>query len=121
MDSGRGYLPQIPDRGQYVHSSHRSEVEEVGLCHKGPLELAEHINKTSICPTEGEEMTHRMIRGRPWTPEEDVLLRDLAAIGKNVRAIANEMNRSEAGVRKRAKETAVNIVNARRLKARPME
>jgi DNA-binding NarL/FixJ family response regulator len=66
-------------------------------------------------------MIHRMIRGRPWTPEEDVLLRDLAAIGKNVRAIANEMNRSEAGVRKRAKETAVNIVNARRLKARPME
>jgi hypothetical protein len=66
-------------------------------------------------------MTHRMIRGRPWTPEEDVFLRDLAAIGKNVCAIANEMNRSEAGVRKRAKETAVNIVNGRRQKARPME
>jgi hypothetical protein len=46
-------------------------------------------------------MTRRMIRGRPWTPEEDVLLRGLAAIGRNVCAIANEMNRSEAGVRKR--------------------
>ena len=61
-------------------------------------------------------MTHRMIRGRLWTPEED-LLRDLATAGKNVRTIANEMNRSKSGVRMHAKETGVNIVNARRLKA----
>jgi hypothetical protein len=35
------------------------------------------------------------VRGRPWTQQEDVLLRELAAAGKSVLAIAVEMNRSE--------------------------
>jgi hypothetical protein len=62
-----------------------------------------------------------MIRGRPWTPQEDVLLRDLAAAGKNVRAISNEMNRSESGIRKRANEAGVNIVTRAPAGGQPLE
>jgi hypothetical protein len=59
MDPGRGCPPQVPDRGQYVPSSHRSEVEEVGLRHKSPRELIEHTDETGMGPAEGEEMTEQ--------------------------------------------------------------
>jgi hypothetical protein len=62
MDPGRGCPPQIPDRGQYLRSSHRSEVEEVGLCHKGPRGHTEHIDKTGICSAEGEEMSGGIVK-----------------------------------------------------------
>jgi hypothetical protein len=57
MDPGRGCPPQIPFRGQYVRSSHRSEVEEVGPSHKGPRSGTEHIDETGTGRAQGEEMT----------------------------------------------------------------
>jgi hypothetical protein len=54
MDPGRGCPAQIPDRGQYVRSSHRSEVEEVGSSHMGPREHTEHIDETGAGRAEGE-------------------------------------------------------------------
>jgi hypothetical protein len=55
MDPGRGCPAQIPDRGQYVHSSHRGEVEEVGRSHKVPREHTGHTDKTGTGRAEGEE------------------------------------------------------------------
>jgi hypothetical protein len=40
-----------------IPSSHRSEVEEVGLCHKGPREHTAHIDETGTGRAQGEEMT----------------------------------------------------------------
>ena len=48
---------QVPDRGQYVPSSHRSEVEEVDLCHKGPREHTAHTDETGTGRAQDEEMT----------------------------------------------------------------
>jgi hypothetical protein len=42
---------------QYVHSSHRSEVEEVGPSHKGPRSGTEPIDETGTGRAQGEEMT----------------------------------------------------------------
>jgi hypothetical protein len=53
MDPGRGCPAQIFGRGQHVHSSHRSEVEEVGPSHKVPREHAEHTDKTGTGRAEG--------------------------------------------------------------------
>jgi hypothetical protein len=50
------------------------------------------------------------VSGRPWTSQDDVLLRDLAAAGKHVVTIAVEMNRSESVIRKRAKDSDLEIV-----------
>jgi hypothetical protein len=61
---------------------------------------------------QGEEMTRR-VGGRPWIPEEDVILRELAAGGKHVFAIAVAMNRSEAVIRRRAKEESIKIAKVR--------
>jgi C4-dicarboxylate-specific signal transduction histidine kinase len=49
---------------------------------------------------EGEEMS--VLRARPWTSHEDIVLQRLAAAGKYVAAIATEMNRSEAAIRSHA-------------------
>jgi hypothetical protein len=57
MDPGRGCPAQIPDRGQYVRSSHRSDVEEVGPSHKVPREHTERIDETGTGRAEGEEMS----------------------------------------------------------------
>jgi HJR/Mrr/RecB family endonuclease len=38
----------------------------------------------------------------PWTPEEEDFLRELALSGKYAAAIAVQMKRSEAAIRKRA-------------------
>jgi hypothetical protein len=46
-------MPGSLGRGQHVHSSHRSEVEEVGPSHKVPREHAEHTNKTGTGLAEG--------------------------------------------------------------------
>jgi hypothetical protein len=50
------------------------------------------------------------VTGRPWTPSDDVTLRELAAAGKHVVTIAVEMRRSEPTIRKKAKEIGVEIV-----------
>jgi hypothetical protein len=47
---------------------------------------------------------------RPWTPSDDVTLRELAGAGKYVITIAVEMNRSEPTIRRKAKEIGVEIV-----------
>jgi DNA-binding NarL/FixJ family response regulator len=48
----------------------------------------------------GEKMS--MLRGRPWTSHEDIVLQRLAAAGKFAAAIAAEMSRSEAAIRRHA-------------------
>jgi len=50
--------------------------------------------------SESEEMS--VLRARPWTSHEDVVLQRLAAAGKYVAAIAAEMARSEAAIRTHA-------------------
>jgi hypothetical protein len=67
------------------------------------------IQKTEI---KAKEMA-RKVGGRPWAPQEDVILRELAAAGKLVFAIAVEMNRSEAVIRRRAKEGGIKIAKFR--------
>ncbi|WP_159008966.1 hypothetical protein [Bradyrhizobium sp. S69] len=49
------------------------------------------------------------VRGRPWTSQDDLLLRNLTAAGKNAFTIAVEMNRSESVIRRRAKESDLKI------------
>jgi hypothetical protein len=56
MDPGRGCPAQIPGRGQYVHSSHRREIEEVGPSHKDLREHTEYTDETGTGRAEGEEM-----------------------------------------------------------------
>jgi hypothetical protein len=75
MDPGRGCPAQIPDRGQYVHSSHRSEVEEVGRRRKDPREHTAHTEETGTGRAEGEEMMATLTK--PWTPEEENKLQEL--------------------------------------------
>jgi hypothetical protein len=60
-----------------------------------------------------------MRRSRPWTSEDDLRLRDLAAAGKYVVDIAAEMNRSESVIRTRAKENDLQI--AKNTRGRPVE
>jgi hypothetical protein len=50
--------------------------------------------------SEGEEMS--VLRARPWTSHEDIVLQRLAAAGKYLAAIATEMTRSEAAIRTHA-------------------
>ena len=52
-----------------------------------------------------------VLRPRPWTSHEDVVLQRLAAAGKHAAAIAAEMNRSELAIRSRAWK--LNILLAR--------
>jgi HJR/Mrr/RecB family endonuclease len=48
---------------------------------------------------------------RPWTPQEDDLLRKLALSGSNITTIAVQIKRSHSAVRNRA--IKLNIVVAR--------
>jgi hypothetical protein len=57
------------------------------------------------------------VGGRPWTAEDDLLLRDLAAAGKFAVTIAIEMNRSESVIRSRAKDIGLEI--AKKAKGKP--
>jgi hypothetical protein len=43
-----------------------------------------------------------VLRARPWTSFEDLVLQELAAAGKHVAMIAAEMTRSETAIRSRA-------------------
>ena len=54
-----------------------------------------------------------------WTPEEDDLLRKLAASGENVANIAKEINRSAGSVRVRAQRLDVKLAKSGRLTACP--
>jgi hypothetical protein len=100
MDPGRGCPAQIPDRGQYVHSSHRSEVEEVGRRRKDPREHTAHTEETGTGRAEGEEMMATLTK--PWTPEEENKLQELILGAKSVEAIAKLLNRTPLAVRRRA-------------------
>jgi hypothetical protein len=52
------------------------------------------------------------VKGRPWTPKEDEVLRRLAAAGMNAQTLAGEMGRSDTKIRKRAKEIEVMLSKA---------
>jgi DNA-binding NarL/FixJ family response regulator len=43
-----------------------------------------------------------VLRARPWTSHEDMVLQRLAAAGKYIATIAAEMTRSEAAIRTHA-------------------
>ena len=47
-------------------------------------------------------MTDPLRRVGPWTPEEDALLRSMAAAGQSVAAIMKPLNRTAKSVRRRA-------------------
>ena len=54
-----------------------------------------------------------MLRARPWTSHEDIVLQRLAAAGKHAAAIAAEMNRSELAIRSRARNLNIMLARAR--------
>jgi hypothetical protein len=43
-----------------------------------------------------------MLRARPWTSHEDLVLQELAVAGESAATIAAEMSRSEAAIRRHA-------------------
>jgi hypothetical protein len=47
-------------------------------------------------------MTDTLRSAGPWRPEEDGLLRSMAAAGESVRAITKQIKRTEPSVRNRA-------------------
>jgi len=49
-----------------------------------------------------------------WTAHEDIVLQRLAAAGKHVAAIAAEMTRSEATIRKRAMRLKITLAKGQR-------
>jgi C4-dicarboxylate-specific signal transduction histidine kinase len=55
-----------------------------------------------------------VLRARPWTSHEDVVLQRLAAVGKYAAGIAVEMNRSESAIRSRAKKLNIALARAQR-------
>ena len=61
----------------------------------------EHSNTSFTA--KGEEMTDTPRRAGPWTPEEDGLLRSMAAAGESVAAIMKPLKRSKASIRNRAR------------------
>jgi hypothetical protein len=61
--------------------------------------------------------TSQLGGGRPWTSDDDVVLRDLASAGKYVVTIAVEMSRSESVIRSRAKGNGLEI--AKKAKGKP--
>ena len=60
---------------------------------------------------EGEEV---MGRRSTWTSKDDDLLRALAASGENSAAIAVRLNRTPAGVRKRAMDLGIKLAGSKR-------
>jgi hypothetical protein len=51
---------------------------------------------------------------RPWTPHEDIVLRQLAEAGKCASVIAVEMNRSESAIRNRATKLYLTLAKVQR-------
>ncbi len=60
---------------------------------------------------EGKEM---MGRRSTWTSKDDDLLRALAASGENSAAIAVRLNRTAAGIRKRATSLGIGLAGSRK-------
>jgi hypothetical protein len=66
-------------------------------------------------------MTDTLLSAGPWTPEEDGLLRSMAAAGESVRAIAKPLKRTEPSVRNRARILQIkfaHVPSGRRPKAK---
>ena len=57
-----------------------------------------------------------VLRARPWTSHEDIVLQKLAASGKHVATIAAEMTRSESTIRGHA--ARLNLTRQRGPKAK---
>jgi hypothetical protein len=55
-----------------------------------------------------------VVGARPWTAQEDMFLRQLAAAGNYAARIAVDMNRSEAAIRKRAAVLSVKLAKVQR-------
>jgi hypothetical protein len=53
-----------------------------------------------------------VLRARPWTSHEDMVLQRLVAAGKFRAAIAAEMTRSESAIRSRAKKLNITLARA---------
>jgi hypothetical protein len=58
-------------------------------------------------------------RGTPWSPQEDILLRDLARSGENLVNIAKHLDRSAGSVRVRASRLNIALTKSGRLSACP--
>jgi hypothetical protein len=56
-------------------------------------------------------MTGPLRRAGPWTPEEDALLRSMAAAGGSVAAITKPLKRSADSVRSRARVLKIKLAS----------
>ena len=55
-----------------------------------------------------------ILRGAgPWTPEEDGLLRSMAAAGESVHAITKPLKRTADSVRRRARTLKIRLASVR--------
>jgi HJR/Mrr/RecB family endonuclease len=52
---------------------------------------------------------------KPWTPQEDDLLRELALSGANIATIASQVKRSQSAVRNRAIKLSILVTRVREL------
>jgi hypothetical protein len=50
--------------------------------------------------------------GSPWTPEEDRLLRSMAAAGESTAAMATRLKRTPEAVRRRARLLKINLARS---------
>jgi hypothetical protein len=58
---------------------------------------------------------------QPWTSEDEVRLRDLAAAGRSAATIAERLKRTEAGIRYKARSLNINlarVANGRKAKGK---
>jgi hypothetical protein len=56
-------------------------------------------------------MTDTLRSAGPWTPEEDSLLRSMAAAGESVHAIMKPLKRTENAVRNRARVLKIKLAS----------
>jgi hypothetical protein len=56
-------------------------------------------------------MTDSLRNVGPWTPEEDALLRSMAAAGESAAAIAKPLKRTAKSVRSRARILKINLAH----------
>jgi hypothetical protein len=56
-------------------------------------------------------MTDSLRSAGPWTPEEDGLLRSMAAAGESVRAITKPLKRTADSVRRRAHTLKIKLAH----------
>jgi hypothetical protein len=55
-----------------------------------------------------------VVASPPWTPADDGRLRELAAAGKSVATIAEQLKRSISAVRKRASKIGISVAKLRK-------